>query len=511
MARDTGEKFGQAALPHDVRKALDLLEADPGRELSVKALAAACGVAPRTLQKHFRHFIGRTPHEVQWTLRMERARRDLLAGPPDASVTDIALRWGFRHLGRFAVLYRRHYDESPSATLRHRRSVLGRERIPASGQHAVERPLVGVLPFSFNGPDARRTIGIVEEIAAALSRKRWIAVVPPANARYRLRGAIQTDATGRLRAVTMLIDASTGRYLWADRWDGELEDSFAFQERVAAGIASAIERSVRDAEIVLATHNLPEGLNAWQLTMKAMPLALSIEAAAQVQALELLERAMELAPNDALPPALAAWCHGQRGGHYFTAQPAVEKQKARELAALATRLNGGDPVVDALVGAAYTLAHDLAPASVHFERALALDGACAWAWNRSGWISVYHGNAAKAVECFQIARSIAPDDPLNFFCTIGIAASHFEAGSYDEAARWFTRGLAEHPSAVWVNRFRAPAYALAGRKDEARRSLAELTRLYPDLTIAQVKAALPNTPSFLERQAEGLEAAGMCP
>jgi TolB-like protein len=491
---------------------LDLLEAEPGRERSIKELAAACGVAPRTLQKHFRRFVGRTPREVQWALRLERARRDLLLALPDASVTDIALRWGFRHLGRFAILYRRRYDESPSATLRRRRSVLARGRTPApSMRFAGERPLVGVLPFAFIGTDARQAAALAEEIAAALCRKRWISVGPPGSARYRLRGTIQADATGRLRAIVMLIDASTGRFIWADRWDGELDDFFAFQERIATSVAGSIERSVRDAEIILAGRKRAEQPNAWQLTMQALPHALSIEAAAQARALELLERAMELAPDDALPPAFAAWCHGQRGGHHFTARPAAEKQAARDLAARAARLNAGDPVVEALAGAAYTLAHDLTPAAHHFERALALDGACAWAWNRSGWVSVYHGNAAEAIERFQIARSIAPDDPLNFFCTIGIAAANFEAARYDEAARWFTRGLAEHPSAVWVNRFRAPAYALAGQKDEARRSLADLTRLYPDLTIAQVKSALPNTPSFLERQAEGLEAAGMRP
>ena len=436
----------------------------------------------------------------------------MLIGLPDATVTDIALRWGFRHLGRFAILYRRRYDESPSEILRRCRSVLARERTSApSIRFAGERPVVGILPFAFIGTDARQAAALAEEITAALCGKRWITVGPPGSARYRLRGTIQADATGRLRAIVMLIDASTDRYIWADRWDGELDDSFGFQERVATSVASSIERSVRDAEITLAGRERLEQPNAWLLTMQALPYALSIEAAAQARALELLGRAMELAPDDALPQAFAAWCHGQRGGHHFTSRPAAEKQAARDLAARAAHLNAGDPVVEALAGAAYTLAHDLTPAALHFERALAIDGACVWAWNRSGWVSVYHGNSAEAIERFQIARSIAPDDRLNFFCTIGIAAAHFEAARYDEAARWFTRGLAEHPSAIWVNRFRAPAYALAGRKEEARRSLDELARLYPDLTIAQVRSALPNTLSFLERQAEGLEAAGMRP
>jgi AraC-like DNA-binding protein/tetratricopeptide (TPR) repeat protein len=500
------------ALPRDVRKALDLLGADPGRQRSVDDLAASCGVAPRTLQKHFRRYLGRTPCEVQGELRMERARRDLLRGPAEVNVTEIALQWGFSHLGRFAILYRRRYGESPSATLRRRRSIVVGERMSTLPlARAGERPSVGVLPFASIGTDAARAAIIADEIAAALCRKRWITVGPPVRARYRLRGTVQADAAGRLRVVVMLVDASTGRYLWADRWDGELDDVFAFQERVAVSVAGAIERSVRDAEIDLAGRKRVGQLDAWELTMRALPHALSIEAASQAQALELLERAMDLAPADALPTALAAWCHGQRGAHHFTARPALEKLTARELAARAARLNAGDPVVEALSGAAYTLAHDLRTAALCFERALALDGACVWAWNRSGWVSAYRGNTAEAIECFQIARSIAPDDPLDFYCSVGIAAAHFEAARYDEAAHWFTRGLVEHPSAIWLNRFRAPSYALAGRQDEARQCLAELARFYPDLTIAEVRRALPNTPNFLDRQAEGLEAAGMRP
>jgi predicted Zn-dependent protease len=142
---------------------------------------------------------------------------------------------------------------------------------------------------------------------------------------------------------------------------------------------------------------------------------------------------------------------------------------------------------------------------------LALDPACVWAWNRSGWVSLYEGKAADAIERFHIARTIAPDDELSFYCTIGIAAAHFEAGRYTEAARWYARGLVEHPSAIWVNRFLAPSQALAGMKDQARHSVAALARGFPGLTIAEITSALPNTPGFLARQAEGLEAAGLRP
>ncbi|MGO8915678.1 MAG: helix-turn-helix domain-containing protein [Stellaceae bacterium] len=498
--------------PRDVKKALELLGADPAREGGIDDLAVACGVGRRTLEKHFRRFLHRTPVEARRNLRLERARRDLLRALPGAEVTEIALRCGFNHLGRFAALYSARYGESPSATLRRSRRVMAlASGSPESFPLSLDRPALCVFPFDVIGDGAPELTAVPEEIAARLCRNRWIAAAEPGHARYQLRGKVCADRAGRLRVLVRLIDAATRRYIWADRWDGDASESFAFEERVAAGAAAAIERSVRNAEIDRAYRRDPGQLSGWELTMRALPCALSINAASQREALELLEQAMELAPEDALPIALAAWCHGQRGGHHFTARSMAEKQAARELAGRAARLDTGDPVAIALVASAYTLAHDLQAAEFHFERALALDGACVWAWNRSGWVSVYRGETAEAIERFQIARSIAPDDPLSFFCSIGIAAAHFEAGRYDEAARWFTRGLAEHPSAVWANRFRAPAYALAGRKEEARRSVTELLRCYPDLTITDVRSALPHTPSFLDRAAEGLEAAGLRP
>jgi tetratricopeptide (TPR) repeat protein len=162
-----------------------------------------------------------------------------------------------------------------------------------------------------------------------------------------------------------------------------------------------------------------------------------------------------------------------------------------------------------MLSAGYCLAHDLATAAIHAERALVLDGGSAWAWGRSGWIKAYAGEAAEAIERFQIARALAPADRLNFLCSVGIAAGHFWAARYAESARWLERALAENPAAVWIHHTLTPAYALGGRKDEARQSLAELTRVSPDLTIAQIRSGLPYRSDFLDRVADGLESVGM--
>jgi adenylate cyclase len=496
-------------VPGPLKRALDLLKADPARGWTVDEIASACGIGRRTLQRHFRCFSGRTPMQFLRDLRLDRARQELLRASGGTSVTDIAARIGFNHLGRFATEYRARYGESPSATLsRHQRVAVGRpQRLTAL--MAVERPAIAVLPFYLIGRDASRATGITEEITSALMRVRWIAVIRPDRARYHLQGSVRDDGTGRLRVTISLLDAATGRYLWADRWDGGCDDSFEFEERVAERIAAAIQQPMREAEIDRAWRKDAGQLNAWELTMRALPRVLSVEAAAEEMALELLERAMEAAPSDALPMALAAWCHGLRGCHNFCQRPDQEKAAARELARRAAQLNRGDPLTETMLSAGYCLAHDLATAAIHADRALELDGSSAWAWGRSGWIKAYTGEAAEAIEHFQIARALAPADPLNFLCSVGIAAGHFWAARYNEAAGWFERALAENPAAVWINHSLTPAYALGGRKERARQSLTELTRVAPDLTIAQVRSGLPYRSDFLDRIAGGLESVGM--
>jgi hypothetical protein len=112
------------------------------------------------------------------------------------------------------------------------------------------------------------------------------------------------------------------------------------------------------------------------------------------------------------------------------------------------------------------------------------------------------GEAAEAIERFQIARAIAPGDPLNFLCCVGIAAGHLWAARYDESARWFECALAEKSGCSLDQHNLIPAYALVGRKEHARRCLTELSRVFPDLTIARVRSGLPFGTSFLDRVAE---------
>jgi AraC-like DNA-binding protein len=436
MIRRRSRAMVRVPLPRGVRKAIERLEAEPARRWRLGDLAAACGIAPRTLQKQFRRFLGRAPLEFLRELRFERARRDLLHAPDTATITETAARCGFGHFGRFAIEYHRRYGESPSTTLRRSRraSISSAAALPVVAS-ALERPAIAILPVDCVGPRPDRATALHEEIAIALWRARWINVTAPPHARYHLAGQIREDQ-GRVRVLVKLLDALTGRYLWAAGWDGETHDPIGFEERVAIGVLRAIQPALRSAEVGRASRRDCANPTAWDLTMRALPCVTSVDAAGAGKALELLEQAMELAPNDPLPIAVAAWCRGLRAGHHFTVRPEAEKAAARALAVRAARLSNGDTLTETMLAAGCTLAHDLAAAAIHAERALALDGGSAWAWGRSAWIKAYRACAAEACEEFKIARSLAPADPLNFLWSVGIASTEFQSGHYDSSIGW---------------------------------------------------------------------------
>ena len=492
------------ALPYAVRRVLDLVEAEPARAYRLADLARAAGVRPRTLQKQFRRALGKSPHAAIREARLARARQELLRGGSAKSVTAIAGSCGFDHAGRFAADYRARYGETPSATLRRQRAFA--PPAPLVFAPGSDRPTLAVLPIEAIDGDGRLARSLMEEITLSIAHLR--SVVLTKEARYHLKGAVRERGKSA-RVMLRLIEAETGRLLWADRLDGAKDDHFGFEERIAMAVARAIDPNVRAAEIARVQGKDVAELTARQLTLRALPAAMAFDAVADAAALELLERAIELAPDDARPAALAAWCHAQRAAHHFTGSPGREREVALRLAERAGRLESGDPLALTVLSGVYTFLHDLTTADALVEQALRLDSGYAWAWGRSAWIRCYRGEAAEALERFQLALELAPGDPLTFLNHLGLAASLFLDARYEESARWFARGIAEHPKALWANRFLAPAYALSGDGDDARRSCAVLMRAFPDLTISLVRTGLPFTRRHLEHVSEGLESAGM--
>ena len=105
-------------VPRHVRRAIDYMHAHVGEVVTLEDLEKACGVSSRTLQLGFKQFKHSSPMGYLQSLRLEKVHGDLKGARPGQTVADIALKWGFSHLGRFATEYRARFGELPSATLR---------------------------------------------------------------------------------------------------------------------------------------------------------------------------------------------------------------------------------------------------------------------------------------------------------------------------------------------------------------------------------------------------------
>jgi AraC-like DNA-binding protein/tetratricopeptide (TPR) repeat protein len=498
-----------APLPRGVRRALDAMRGNVGRDWSVSELAEAAGLSSRTLQRQFRMFLGKAPRLTLRDLRFESARRELLQGVPDAKVMDIALRCGFPHCGRFSVEYRRRFGETPSQTLK-RQAVFSDTltAMPAIFVSNRDRPTVALSPIAASPEHGDIARSIADELASALNRAGASIVRQPGAARYQLIGAI-SGSDRQARLTFRLIDAETGRHLTAHRSDGPLGDDAAVDEHLATKIVAAMQPCLRLAEIDRASRKPEADLSPHDMALRAMPFVLSLNADGNAHALDLLERAMQRDPGNALATALAAWAYGQRVVYHFATTPNEDRARSAELARKAQAL-GGDATVHAVLGNALTFLPDLDAANLMIRKALSIDGGSAWAWSRSGWIDVYHGDADSGIERFKIALDLAPNDSLAFNSMVGIGCAHFESGRYSEAAQWQQRALAEHPSAAWIHRTMCPAYVLAGAGSEARRSVTALREHYPELTVSEVQQGLPPLPqSYCDRVFDALHSVGL--
>jgi AraC-like DNA-binding protein/tetratricopeptide (TPR) repeat protein len=472
---------------------LEAIQANIGHRWRISELASIAGVSSRTLQRQFTCFLGKSPQAVQHDIGLELARHELLLGAPGEKVRDVALRCGFAHFGRFSGAYRRRYGEAPSCTLKRQvRFVAALASKPVILAPSRDRPTVVLAPLETLPEDSGIAASLADDLATALGRAGLSVTSQARFARYQMAAAIRGSGAHK-RLLVHLIDQDNGRQLWAHRTDGVLTDGSESHEELATRIVAALQPCLRGAEIERAWNRPDSELSAHDLALRAMPGVLSLDAEGNARALELLERALHSNPDSTLATALAAWAYIQRVIYHFTPDLTRERARGIELAHKARSLPG-DATALAVLGNALTLLDELDSAAFLVHKALAIDGGCAWAWSRSGWLDVYQGDPESAVERFKIALDLAPQDSLAFNSMVGIGCAYFKAGNYVEAARWQERALGEHPSAIWVHRTLCPAYVLTGAKAAARRSLEALRSGYPDLTLSEVQLGMPPLP-----------------
>jgi TolB-like protein len=357
-----------------------------------------------------------------------------------------------------------------------------------------DKPSIAVLPFANMSSDPEQEYfadGMVEEIITALSRIRWLFVIARNSSftykgravdvkqvgrelgvRYVLEGSVR-KASGRVRITGQLIDAATGTHLWADRFDGSLEDVFDLQDKVASSVAGVIEPALQTAETARAAGRPTDDLAAYDLYLRAH--AMSLSSAARVpEALRLLEQAIARDPLYGPALAWAAVCCYRLVADGWSEDPAADCRKGADFARRALEAAGDDPGV--LSSAALALAYfgeDIGAMMALVDRALALNPSFARGWSISGLLRLWAGQPDAAIEHVEASLRLSSRARVGTpLLTIGRA--HFFNRRLDEAVPKLLLAIQEDPSFPPPYRFLAACYAHMGRLDEARAIVARL-------------------------------------
>jgi adenylate cyclase len=350
------------------------------------------------------------------------------------------------------------------------------------------KPSIAVLPFQNMSGDPEQEYfadGMVEDITTGLSRIKWLFVIARNSSfvykgkavdvrqvgrelgvRYVLEGGVR-KAGSRLRITAQLIEAETGAHLWADKYDGALEDVFDLQDQITDRVVGIVEPNLRQSELERSRRKRPESLDAYDLYLRAMPhVAVNMPHEARI-AQPLLEDALRLEPNYTAARAHLAWCHElcwMRTG-FGEADRSAALGHAR--AAIASQTD--DATALAVAGFVLNLLSDEQEAAfAAIDRALSL--------NPSSATTLYlaaqaHGMAAHggaAISFANRALRLSPFDPLAFEAHLALGEVAIHEGRFDDAALCFARIGQTNANYSTGYFFQAIALALAGRREDAK-------------------------------------------
>jgi TolB-like protein/class 3 adenylate cyclase/tetratricopeptide (TPR) repeat protein len=396
-----------------------------------------------------------------------------------------------------------------------------------------DKPSIAVLPFQNMTGDAEQDYfvdGMVEEITTAISRLPWLFVIARNSSfsykgkavevrqvarelgvRYVLEGSVRKSGD-RVRITGQLIEATSGNHIWADRFDGTLDDIFELQERVASSVVGAIEPRLRLSEIERANRKPTESLDAYDLYLHALSHYYRYTEQEHAEAVALLRQAVAIDPSYGPPAALIGWCYLfqriQGWGTVSDDELAVGLRLARQALEVARE----DP--DTMVAAALTLFYgggETALAESVLDRALTLNPNSAVGWMVRGFIyAVGRNQSEPAIESLERALRLSPFDPLGFINATWLAQAHLAARRFDKAIEWADRALHNQPRFIVAVRAKIIALAYLGRLEEARAELGRMLTLYPGLTIAGFRPTTASfDPEFTEFALTGLRLAGL--
>ncbi len=395
--------------------------------------------------------------------------------------------------------------------------------MPADGLQ--DRPSIAVMAFANLSDDPEQDYfaeGMAEEVITSLSHIRWLMVIArnssfsykerkldarqigrELNVRYLLQGSVR-KAGRSVRITAQLVEAETGTQLWADKFDGPLKDVFSLQDRIATSVISAIEPSLRVAEMERARRKRPENLDAYDLYLQALAHSYAYTREGRTQALKLLGEALAKSPNYAEAHGLAAQCHIQRVWNE-SGEGSADLAKALVHAKSVISIKTDDATTLAFAASAYARAtQDFETAIQMIEHALAQNPSSAHAQAVGAMVNSWAGHFDKAVALAERSLRFSPFDQIRYLALAALSRSRLFRGNPDAALVAARRAVQVSPGHLPSRGYVIICLVRLGRRQELAATVERLRADFPGVRLSHFLAHATFGPFAAELTAAGL-------
>ena len=373
-----------------------------------------------------------------------------------------------------------------------------------------DKPSIAVLPFDNMSGDPEQEYfadGIAEDVITALSRFRSLFVIARNSSftykgravditqiarelgvRYVVEGSVR-KAGNRVRITAQLIDATSGNHLWADRFDGSLDDVFDLQDQITEQIVVAVEPEIQARERERAQRKPPESLDAWELLQRGLAHLYRFNKTDRTEAIRLFGEAVALDARFAAAHAHLAYalCALMPFGNAEDTAKAVASGRAA--AEQAASLDPNEPVARFALGRLHIFAGEVEMAIGEMQTAISINPN--FAGGHYGLGVAYHysaGQSEQALPHFDAALRLSPRDPLRWVTLINKGSALRVLGRYDEAIA-HCRQACQFPDTGFLPHMHlAAALAEAGQKSEAQAAVENAMQLQPALSISFLRS-----------------------
>lgn len=523
------EKFEHRERASLERELKQLVEEDAAPELQAAAARKLINFEPthegavRSLMTAFAKMGDRVQaiREYERCLQALRSKADLQPSKETLAVYDAIRSTG----SDFNIAGLRHHRVRADVDQAHPK--------PAAAHLSGYQPSIAVLPFR-NLSDENLHLhigdGLVEDLIQALSRVPNLFVISRLSSfafrnqdrlpqeigdalgvQYVLSGSIRVVGD-RLRLTVELTDTGSGGVLWASKLDERFSDLLEVQERLAYSIIRRVGLHVHRAELRHTRTKPLDDLGAYELFLRAQERMHNSSRAVFDNAEQLFDEAIARDPGYATALAWRAYWHVLRVGQGWSPDLVRDTAQAEQFARRALDCGNAEPMAFAVYGHIVSYLHkDFELAFQNFAAALDINPNTAQAWSWSALARAWLGDGKRAIEEINRAIALSPYDPLMYAYNSNAGVAHLADGQYDRAIDFALRSLRENKTYTGTHKLLAVALQLAGKTEQARRTVHHLLQLEPGLTITKFRERHPSAAPQTELYCDALARAGLPP